>query len=309
MQSLIDAFRALVITPSSQLTASKQVSEGAKTDLINPLPDEILYDFFSRLDLATLAGCCLVSKKWSVLAGDSGLWKAVIYRELAFGKEKFAKYYGDIGEEPILRHDIRDVLKDTHHEMLEHRRRVAIRRGLSPEEVQEVRIPPIQKLFKLVVLPKTLDGKQFDAEMFEEYVKNPKNSIHKTCYAYFSPEAKEALRKALPQESSWALVPRDVLEGSGAQEWPEQQRLVVPLSGFEVIKGLAAIVGNFTEYVETGKCLYGQKPLTYTRCQEVVRIGQSDYQLVVGGFAPAGLDVCGGGFGHDSIGVAALRKL
>ena len=70
---------------------------------------------------------------------------------------------------------------------------------------------------------------------------------------------------------------------------------------------LAAAVSIFMAYLKTGTRLYGDKPSTYTRCQEK---WDKDWQLVIGGFAAGGLSAHynnRSAFGNLSVG--ALRKL
>jgi hypothetical protein len=60
-------------------------------------------------------------------------------------------------------------------------------------------------------------------------------------------------------------------------------------------------------HVSTGKKLYSDSPLTYTRCQEFYN-KKNEWKLIVGGFASGGLGVydvdeyCGVGAGRKFLG-------
>ncbi len=58
------------------------------------------------------------------------------------------------------------------------------------------------------------------------------------------------------------------------------------------------------EFVVSGVRLYGDKPWTFTRCEESVK----GYQIVVGGFVTDGLLVNFSDGDYDFIGVGPLRK-
>jgi hypothetical protein len=75
---------------------------------------------------------------------------------------------------------------------------------------------------------------------------------------------------------------------------------------YEIPTTPQAITCILAEYFRSKTRLFSDNPLTYTRCQEKVQ----GYHLVVGGFAPAGLDVDYHYriYDYDDVGVAALRK-
>ena len=70
---------------------------------------------------------------------------------------------------------------------------------------------------------------------------------------------------------------------------------------------LDAAVCNMMEYVRSGTWLYGEKPWTYTWCQEKY---DAALNLVVGGATTSGLFVSGySNAARGSYGVGGLRKL
>ncbi len=71
-----------------------QNSDEKKQDLIKLIPDELVLEVFSHLNLATLSTICCVSKQWKQLAKKPIVWKIAIYNEIAFGNSKWAKYFG-----------------------------------------------------------------------------------------------------------------------------------------------------------------------------------------------------------------------
>jgi hypothetical protein len=55
---------------------------------------DIIFVIFSHLDLASLSTSCLISRKWEQLASLASqpvLWKHAVYKELAFGNDKWAQ--------------------------------------------------------------------------------------------------------------------------------------------------------------------------------------------------------------------------
>ena len=99
---------------------------------------------------------------------------------------------------------------------------------------------------------------------------------------------------------------KDVIPGSRGKSYAEQQCLVAGLvGGYAVPLLLDAAVCILLEHVETGVRLFSDDPSTYTRCQEQV---EGRWQVVVGGFASAGLIVNPHIYNLDYPGIAAARK-
>ena len=89
------------------------------------------------------------------------------------------------------------------------------------------------------------------------------------------------------QESHWVLMSRDVLPGTRDKSFSEQCAILARFENFRVPTLLEAAVCIFMEHVATGNRLYSDSPWTYTRCVEKI----SDYQMCIGGFGVAGLNV------------------
>src|SRR5262249_38119970 len=107
------------------------------------------------------------------------------------------------------------------------------------------------------------------------------------------------------------LMTKNVIEGSRNKSYTDQQTLITELNeqtgiNYDVPNLLDATICIFMQCVSSEERLFSNKPWTYTRCQEKTQEG---YQIIVGGFSSAGLDVHDVNFfDFDFIGVAALRK-
>lgn len=202
---------------------------------------------------------------------------------VAFGKEMWATYFGDVGEVPPLPPGIGAILEspcpfwpgkqvfETH--ML----------TLIPASVrvgQEDQPLTMKLMGELVKAPKEGSATKYRYIVLGEYVDPPVERAH------------------------WVLMTRDVLEDTRAKPYVKQKEIVEKNAGYEVPTILDATVSIFVEYVRSGLFLYGQAPWTFTRCQEEYK----DYQVTVGGFIPAGLHVAHDGCSDVLDGVGAQRK-
>ncbi len=204
---------------------------------------------------------------------------------IAFGKEMWATYIGDIGDEPPLPPDIKAILS-------------AQCPFFPGKKVEETHL--------LVLIPKTVNGKPLTLQTLGELVKKPLKGTP-TKYEYCN----IGEYKDLPTESShWVLMTRDIIPGSRSKSYVEQQKL---LKGYiektqllyEVPPILEATTCIFMEFLRSGKYLYGQDPWTYTRCQEKYN---KDWQLCAGGLASAGLFVDNCIFDLGGVGLGPCRK-
>ncbi len=104
------------------------------------------------------------------------------------------------------------------------------------------------------------------------------------------------------QEFYYAVMTNDVIPGSRNKSYDAQVQLLP--AGYEVPGIFDAARAILWENRRSGKRRFNDNPWTYTRCKEIIQ----EYQLVVGGFAPSGLDVHYDYFAHERIGVAGWRK-
>jgi hypothetical protein len=165
----------------------------------------------------------------------------------------------------------------------------------------------ISETHMLVYIPATVDGKPFTLNKLGQIAKRffPQNDKgYRSIGFHIVDELGDK-----PIKSRWVLMTKDALPGSRNKSYAEQQNIVAKLAdkslGYEVPDTLEATTCILVQFFYDSKIrLFNDKPWTYTRCKENVQ----GYQMVVGGFAPAGLYVDFNGYDCDDIGVAALRK-
>lgn len=158
----------------------------------------------------------------------------------------------------------------------------------------------------LVLIPKSIDGQPLDLKLFLELVekKSPKEGHATKCRYIWDKIIKEHSNQAATQ-SHWVLMTKDVIEGSRNKSYPDQQALVAKFANCEVPNLLDAIISILTHALQNEERLFTDNDLlTYTRVQEQAQ----DYQIVVGGFSPAGLFVYCYSVDNNFVGVAALWK-
>jgi hypothetical protein len=211
---------------------------------------------------------------------------------IAFGKELWAKYLGDVGEETPLPSGIHQILQ-------------------SPcpffpgKKVEETHL--------LTLIPKTVNGKPLTLIYLEELVKHPKQG-QATKYISHWKQIEEQYGSQPPPRSYWVLMTRDVIPESRDKNYDAQKQLLVSYNQkahvpYKVPHLLEATVSIFMEYLKTGQRLYSDNPWTYTRCQERIH----PWPLVVGGYGAEGLHVSdyvnsGEVSCARSLGIGGLRK-
>jgi len=203
--------------------------------------------------------------------------------EIAFGKAKWQKYFGDIGTEPPLPKDIDQILKSPCPYW-------------SGKKVEETHL--------LVLIPQTLNGKAFTIGTLGEMIKSPKTGHSTKYHSYYTTAVKELKDQGI-SSSYWALITKDVLPDSRNKNYTEQQALIK--SPYAVPTALEIATGILMHYAQTGERLYPDNPNTYTRCEEKLSNG---YRVVVGSFRSSGLDVSylGDDRRYDDDGLCGCRK-
>ncbi|MGA8164765.1 MAG: hypothetical protein WB791_07055 [Waddliaceae bacterium] len=216
---------------------------------------------------------------------------------VAFGKNDWERYFGDVGEEPPLPADIRKILN----------RPCPFWKG---KRVQDTHL--------LTLIHKSVDGRPLTLNSLEELIQRPLGGGHATKYRYYWDGIKKEFGDRGVERSYWVLMTKDVLEGSRDKSYDEQRVLVeehAKRTGlpYEMPHALEAAVSILMHHAKTEERLYTNEPWTYTRCQEKYC---SKWPLVVGGFFAMGVGV--GYYGairhksdgfSDSRGVAGVRKL
>ena len=203
---------------------------------------------------------------------------------IAFGKDEWGKYFGDVGTEPPLPANIENILNEPC--------------PFWPDK-------KVKETHLLVLIPNTVNGKAFTMNYLGELIRKPKSG-HSTRYRFYSKYAKEAVgEKSYP--SHWLLMTRDIILGSRDKYINECSDMIanhrkktgIPYELPNLLEATASILMN---YVRTGERLYPYDPLTFTFSQDV---DKENYPLIVGGFALGGLSVRNYG---SHLGVAGCRK-
>jgi F-box domain/Ring finger domain len=267
------------------------------------LPHELVLKVFSHLNLATHGKSRLVSKGWNQFLAEPTLWKIVIYREIAFGNDKWAQRFGkdvvkdEDSKEEFSSFPLNDFIADCKKF-----------KSIFPEK-------NAKDSLMLVRLPKTLNG-QLTLKSLGELVKKYFSDSN-TCYRFIWPGIVDELGDKSIDKSRWVLMTKDVLPGSRNKSYGEQQKIVAELAkksliSYEVPDTLESAACILSQYFDSNIHFFNDGPYTYTRCKDKVQ----GFQAVVGGFGPAvegfgsgGLYVGCNSYGNDNcLGVAALRK-
>jgi hypothetical protein len=222
-----------------------------------------------------------------LIAPTNSLTKQPLQKAIPFGKELWAKYFGDVGEEPPLPADI-DKILDAH---------CPFWPGLPSKTIRETHV--------LMLIPQTINGKPLTLKFLGELVQKPLQG-YASKYENFNLGQYQDLPLL---KSHWVLMTRDVIAQSRGVSYSTQQSLVRKVDRYAVPTVLDAAVCILMEYVHTGTRLYPDKPSTYTRCQEKYDKDQA-LQLAVGDFSTSGIRIQAHYDGdRQNRGVAALRKL
>jgi hypothetical protein len=265
-----------------------------------------LQHIMSFLDLQSLGRCCIVSKTWKRAVDDAPeLWKSIIYRQLAFGNDKWAQCISP------------DVIKDEpvgeDFATLPWREVIADFRNIK-------KVFPGRKAtdcLMLVRLPKTFNGHLcFNClDLFARHRFRLSDDGYKLITEFRGLHGNRSIEK-----SYWVLMTKDVLPGSRNQSYNTQHQMVANLAqqslvGYRVPVALEAITCIFSQYFGSKIRLFSDRPNTYTRCLDrtVTHYLSRAFgdQLAVGGFASTGLKVEAEFADTDAteyIAVAALRK-
>jgi len=266
-------------TATSQSTHVAGALEGEKLAPFNLLPNELLIFIFQLLvtedissSLKQLKHCTLVCWGWKRLIGVPKLRLEIVNvlhkfaPEMAFGKAKWEKYFGELGVEPPLPKDIHTVLE-------------------SPCPFWPYK--KVKETHLLVLIPKTVNNQPLTLRYMGELVRSP---IQGNKTQFDRDSCFDVYEELSVDQSHWVLMTRDILPDSRNTRHSDQLKLIQNYnqkSGVthEVPKLLDATICIFLEYVQSGTRLYPDNPLIYTRCQE--RFGWG--HVIVGEFSAAGL--------------------
>jgi hypothetical protein len=166
----------------------------------------------------------------------------------------------------------------------------------------------------LALIPAAVDGEPFTLNLLGELIQYPKNGGHKARYSYYGSDVQVRFGAASPAASYWLLMTRDVLPGSRNKSYRDQKELVSDHAErtslpYEVPNALEAATVIMVHHVRNGEQLYGDDPLTFTRCQEWGLHQSSECPAIVGGFGSSGLSVHSySHYDHHFYGIAGCRK-
>ena len=283
---------------------------GKKIDPISVLPEELVLNVLSCLNLCQLGTVCLVSKQWKQLSSEPILWKNAVYQDIAFSSPKWARCFGE------------DIVKE------EDRQEEFSSLPMNIAEILKSPGPafPGKRVIDthmLVRLPKTLNG-ELSLNSLGNLTKLyfPENSQG---YLEADPIILEELGDRPINKSYWVLMTKGILPGSKNKYYDEQQKIVANLLGYEIPETLECTACILSQYFDSRVRLFSGYNLqdiindeglihcsdifdyeqTYTRCKDVVH----DYlQVVVGRFSPSGLILQNDYYHSQFMGIAALRR-
>ena len=217
-----------------------------------------------------------------------------------FGKVEWEHYFGVVPDEPSLPNNLDEILN-----------------ALCPFSGDD-RVK-VKDTHMLVLIPATVAGEALNLNRLQELIQNPKenSSGHVTKYDHYDNDVRDAHGNTGPGRSYWVLMTRDVIPGSRKNVYSEQKKLVRQHEGvgYTLPKALEAAVCILVEHVVSGNKLFGENPLTLTRCSEVVltvtprsETIQDPDPVVFGAFGSKGPFISSDSLLDEDIGVAALRK-
>ena len=241
----------LIHSPKDQERESKSLFNNKNLLLeafaIPALPNNVMENLiFPNLSLSELGTCARVCKAWNRIVSE--VMKAFSH-EKAFGPKEWYTYFRcHLKNIPRLPSNISKILN-----------------GPCPfwpnKKVHETHV--------LCLVPQTVNGQPLNLRSLGELVQKPLQG-HATKYRHFS--IGEYTDPSAPK-THWALMTRQVIDGSRNKKYEEEQAVLDSYSqktkiAYEIPTILDASVCLFMEYVRSGTWLYGDKPWTYTWCQE-----------------------------------------
>ena len=251
-------------TIESPFTQSTQPSTSPTSDtLVNPHPCNIPASFTPPTNPTDVSYAQV--KSYSSVVG------------IAFGKTDWEKYFGEIGEEPLLPKNVKRILNKS-----------------CPfwpnKKVKETHL--------LVLIPNTVNGQPFTLSFLGELIQCPRAG-YKTQFFYGVSDIKESVRnKSYP--SHWVLMTKDLIPGSTLKGYSPCCELLANYSKkvglhYELPNLLDAVASILLHYVKTGERLYDMgdnscsEMMWSSKCFHCFTYCQEDVcPWIVGGFSPVG---------------------
>ena len=263
--------------------------------------EELKIKIFSYLNIKECGRCCLVSKKWGIIASKSVLANESYPQilEKAFGKKQWKEYFGgDVDLEPVLPIRLFQILKSPC--------------PLSPEK-------KIEETHQLVLIPATVNGKHFNLNALQELLRNSKKEYIPK-FQHFEEIVRQQYSDQTVTRSHWVLITKDIIPESKNKSYQDQRQLIADLAAktqlnYTVPRLLDIVTCIFMTYVSSGVRLFDRLPnkpelgfiashkpnsFAYSRCVELTEEGE----VVVGGFSERGLSIITANY-NDETSIAA----
>lgn len=189
-----------------------------------------------------------------------------ILPEIAFGKADWERYFGLIGEDLILPHNIRGILK-------------------GPCPFWEGKL--IEETHALVLIPSIINGKQLTLDVLYELMMDPKLD-QPTQIFDFAESAKNELGDIPVKTSHWILITKDIIPKSRHIKSKQRFTLLENFEGYNIPTLLEIVTAMLVHYVSMGERIY---PVHYSMCEEKVDAG---WHVAVGHFTQDGMSVIDG---------------
>lgn len=256
---------------------------------IHHLPEELLLQIFLLLNEQELKTCRLICKEWLRIAKDRKLLKPLDPAEFAFGKKKWEIYYGACDNEPLLPEDICETL-------------------YQPCPFSKNPKLRVKDTHKLILMVKTINDQKQHLNHLDTLFQNPRQG-HKSQFGYYDDICRAHVGNKSIKNPYWMLIKKEIIEESRNKSYVEQKKLIKSYPGYSVATALEVCASVVTEYVVTGKQLFGRAPLTYTVCKDTVMRGAT--HVIIGGFNSNGLviSLCDRHSFDQNRGITPVRRL
>jgi hypothetical protein len=269
------------------------VNQGVDTTIQNPVgyfPEELVLKIFSYLNLNTL-GTISNIRQWKELV--NGVIELTIRREMAFGNDKWAQYFG---EDAIKDEDRTEEFSSLPlNDFIADCRKI---KSVFPEK-------KARDSLMLVRLPKTLNGGLTLTSLGELAKKSFPTA---TGYRNIRNDVVTSQGHESIDKSRWVIMTKDVLSESRNKSWAEQLVVVANLAqkglnGYLIPMPVEAAACILAQYFDSSIRLFGSKvddiPATYMRFKDNVTMGNFD---------PTGLVIQKSALASSAIGVAVLQR-
>ena len=243
-------------------------------DFTQLIPEELIVKIFSYFDLETLGRICLVNKKWKQLAIDPNLWKNVVYREIAFGSDKWAQFFGD---HTVENENIKEEISSLPIEMI-------IKDFQNIQKIFPNKHP--RDCLQLFRIPKTLNG-EISLKCLGLLFKNKINCNADLGYRYISSGILKDFADFSIKKSYWILMTKYLVPESTNKTVIEQKNDIASLTekglnNYDLPYILEAVTCILIEYFKSETRLFSED---YLFCNEKVK----SQHVSVGEFSVSGL--------------------